>query len=73
MDSLVQVEIGRLRAEAQGVLRQVKAITADAETALREGNLTAAQGERAKARLSELNGRLVPLYARLQELGVTPD
>ena len=73
MDSLVQVEIGRLRAEVQGVLRQVKAITADAETALREGNLTAAQGERAKARLSELNGRLVPLYARLQELGVTPD
>jgi hypothetical protein len=73
MDNLVQVEIGRLRAEAQGVLRQVKAITADAETALREGNLTAAQGERAKARLSELNGRLVPLYARLQELGITSD
>jgi hypothetical protein len=73
MDGPVEVEIGRIRAEAQGVLRQVKAITADAETALRDGNLTPAQGDRAKARLSELNGRLVPLYARLQELGVTPD
>lgn len=73
MDDRVQVEIGRLRAEAQGVLRQVKAIAADAETALREGNLTSAQNERAKARVSELNGRLVPLYARLQELGVTPN
>ena len=60
MDGPAEVEIGRLRAEAQGVLRQVKAITADAETALRDGNLTPAQGDRAKARLSELNGRLVP-------------
>ena len=73
MDGPVQKEIGHLRAEAQGVLRQVKAIEADAETALRDGNLTPAQGERAKARLSELNGRLVPLYARMQELGATPD
>jgi hypothetical protein len=73
MDGPVEVEIGQLRAEAQGVLRQVKAITNDAETARRDGNLTPAQGDRAKARLSELNGRLVPLYARLQELGVTPD
>jgi hypothetical protein len=73
MDGPAQEEIGRLRAEAQGVLRQVKAITADAETALRDGNLTPAQGERTKVRLSELNARLGPLYARLQELGVTPD
>jgi hypothetical protein len=69
----VQIEIGRLRAEAQGVLRQVKAISNDAETALREGNLTPAQSERAQTRLSDLNGRLAPLYARLQELGATPD
>lgn len=73
MDGLVDAEIGRLRAEAQGVLRQAKAITADAETALREGNLTPTQGDRAKARLAELNDRLVPLYARLEELGATPD
>lgn len=73
MDGPEQKEIGRLRAEAQGVLRQVKAIAADAEAALRDGNLTPAQGERAKARLRELNGRLVPLYARMQELGATPD
>ena len=73
MDSPEEKEIGRLRTEAQGILRQVKAIAADAETALRDGNLTPAQGERTKARLSELNGRLVPLYARMQELGATPD
>jgi hypothetical protein len=73
MDGSEQKEIGRLRAEVQGVLRQAKAIAADAETASRDGNLTPAQDERAKARLSELNGRLVPLYARMQELGATSD
>jgi hypothetical protein len=73
MDGPQQKEIGRLRAEAQSVLRQVKAISADGEAALRDGNLTPAQDERAKARLIELNGRLVPLYARMQELGATPD
>jgi hypothetical protein len=73
MDGHAQVEIDHLRAEAHGVLRQVKAITADADTALREGNLTPAQSERAKARLGELNGRLVPIYARVQALGVAPE
>ena len=73
MDGDDQKEIDHLRAEAQGVLRQVKAIAADAETALRDGNLTPAQDERTKARLDALNSRLVPLYARMQELGVTPD
>jgi len=70
----VVLPLGRLRAEAQGVRRQAKTIAADAETALRDGNLTPAQDQRvAKARLSELHSRLVPLYARMQELGVTPD
>lgn len=73
MNGTHQREIDHLRAVAQGVLRQVKAIAADAEIALRDGNLTPAQDERVKARVSELNSRLVPLYARMQELGVTPD
>ena len=73
MNGTHQREIDHLRAVAQGVLRQVKVIAADAETALRDGNLTPAQDERVKARVSELNSRLVPLYARMQELGVTPD
>jgi hypothetical protein len=72
MDDAEQKEIGYRRAEAQGVLRQVKAITADAEAALRDGNLTPAQGERAKARVSELTSRLGSLYARMQELGASP-
>jgi hypothetical protein len=73
MNGTDQKEIDHLRAVAQGVLRQVKAIAADAEIALRDGNLTPAQDERVKARVSELNSRLVPLYARMQELGVTPE
>ena len=73
MDGLEQIEIGNLRAEAQGVRRQVKAIAADAESALRDGNLTPAQDDRAKARMNELNERLVLLCARLRELGATQD